>query len=145
MLAKLSQAILDHHEELAQIESKDCGKPLKQARADATACARYFEFYGGAPDKLHGETIPYPASYTVLTLREPHGVTGHVIPWNYPLQIFGRSVGGALAAGNACVVKPAEDACLSLLRVAEPGATLKEASGGSMTCQRMSVEAPIPA
>ena len=55
----------------------------------------------------------------MLTWREPHGVTGHIIPWNYPLQIFGRSVGGALAAGNACVVKPAEDACLSLLRVAE--------------------------
>jgi aldehyde dehydrogenase (NAD+) len=55
----------------------------------------------------------------VLSIREPHGVTGHIIPWNYPLQIFGRSVGGALAAGNACVVKPAEDACLSLLRVAE--------------------------
>ena len=92
---------------------------MKQARADVAACARYFEFYGGACDKLHGETIPYPAGFTVLTWREPHGVTGHIIPWNYPLQIFGRSVGGALAAGNACVVKPAEDACLSLLRVAE--------------------------
>ena len=55
----------------------------------------------------------------MLTWREPHGVTGHIIPWNYPMQIFGRSVGGALAAGNACVVKPAEDACLSLLRIAE--------------------------
>jgi aldehyde dehydrogenase (NAD+) len=55
----------------------------------------------------------------VLTVREPHGVTGHIIPWNYPMQIFGRSVGAALATGNACVVKPAEDACLSLLRVAE--------------------------
>ncbi len=55
----------------------------------------------------------------MLTWREPHGVTGHIIPWNYPLQIFGRSVGAALAAGNACVVKPAEDACLSLLRVAQ--------------------------
>ena len=119
LLTRLSQAILAHHEELAQIESRDCGKPLKQARADATACARYFEFYGGAPDKLHGETIPYQPGYTVLTWREPHGVTGHIIPWNYPLQIFGRSVGAALAAGNACVVKPAEDACLSVLRVAE--------------------------
>src|SRR3546814_573851 len=84
-----------------------------------TAVARYFEYYGGAADKLHGETLPYQNGYTVLTLREPHGVTGHVVPWNYPLQIFGRSVGGALAAGNACVVKPAEDACLSLLRLAE--------------------------
>ena len=104
---------------LALIEARDCGKPLAQARADVAACARYFEFYGGACDKLTGETIPYPAGYSVLTWREPHGVTGHIIPWNYPLQIFGRSVGGALAAGNACVVKPAEDACLSLLRVAE--------------------------
>ena len=118
-LQKLALILADHAEELAQIEAKDCGKPLKQARADAAAVARYFEFYGGAADKLHGQTIPYQRDTTVLTIREPHGVTGHVIPWNYPLQIFGRSVGGALAAGNACVVKPSEDACLSLLRVAE--------------------------
>ena len=119
VLARLARAVLDHADELALIEARDCGKPLAQARNDVAACARYFEFYGGACDKLHGDTIPYPSGYTVLTLREPHGVTGHIIPWNYPLQIFGRSVGGALAAGNACVVKPAEDACLSLLRVAE--------------------------
>jgi aldehyde dehydrogenase (NAD+) len=119
LLLKLSLKVLDHVDELTEIESRDCGKPTKQARADVVAIARYFEFYGGAADKLHGETLPYQNGYTVLTLREPHGVTGHVVPWNYPLQIFGRSVGGALAAGNACVVKPAEDACLSLLRVAE--------------------------
>ena len=118
-LAAISRAILDHADELTGIEARDCGKPLAQARADVTACARYFEFYAGAPDKLHGETLPYAEGYAVLTWREPHGVTGHVIPWNYPLQIFGRSVGAALAAGNACVVKPAEDACLSLLRLAE--------------------------
>ena len=117
-LAAIGAAIAEHAEELALLEARDCGKPLKQARADVAACARYFEFYAGAPDKLHGTTIPYAEGYTVLTWREPHGVTGHVIPWNYPLQILGRSVGGALAAGNACVVKPAEDACLSLLRVA---------------------------
>ena len=119
LLGKLSRAILDHAEELALTEARDCGKPLTQARADVAACARYFEFYGGACDKLHGETIPYPEGFTELTWREPHGVTGHIIPWNYPLQIFGRSAGGSLAAGNACVVKPAEDACLSVLRVAE--------------------------
>jgi aldehyde dehydrogenase (NAD+) len=118
-LAAISRAILDHADELALLEARDCGKPLAQARADVAACARYFEFYAGAPDKLHGETLPYAEGYAVLTWREPHGVTGHVIPWNYPLQIFGRSVGAALAAGNACVVKPAEDACLSLLRLAE--------------------------
>jgi aldehyde dehydrogenase (NAD+) len=119
LLGKLSRAILDRAEELALTEARDCGKPLTQARADVAACARYFEFYGGACDKLHGATIPYPEGYTVLTWREPHGVTGHIIPWNYPLQIFGRSVGASLAAGNACVAKPAEDACLSVLRVAE--------------------------
>jgi len=119
LLFALSRAILDRAAELAMIEARDCGKPLKQASADVAACARYFEFYGGAADKLHGTTIPYPREFTVLGWREPHGVTGHIIPWNYPLQIFGRSVGAALAAGNACVVKPAEDACLSLLRLAE--------------------------
>ena len=119
LLMRLSLKVSEHIEELAAIEQRDCGKPTKQARADAVALARYFEFYAGACDKLHGETLPYQEGYTVLTWREPHGVTGHVIPWNYPMQIFGRSVGGALAAGNCCVVKPSEDACLSLLRVAQ--------------------------
>lgn len=119
LLQKLSAKILEHADELTALEQRDCGKPTKQARADAIALARYFEFYAGACDKFHGETIPYPDGYSVLTWREPHGVTGHVIPWNYPMQIFGRSVGGALAAGNVCVVKPAEDACLSLIRVAQ--------------------------
>ncbi len=118
LLMKLSYAVVDHHDELARLESRTTGKPLKQGRADATALARYFEYYAGAADKLHGDTIPYQAGMTVLTLREPHGVTGHIVPWNYPMQIFGRSVGAALAAGNACVVKPAEDACLSVLRIA---------------------------
>jgi aldehyde dehydrogenase (NAD+) len=118
LLRRWGDAVEAHADELAQLESRDTGKPLKQARADALALARYFEFYAGAADKLHGQTIPYQDGYTVLTIREPHGVTGHIVPWNYPMQIFGRSVGAALAAGNACVVKPAEDACLSLLRVA---------------------------
>ncbi|HUR90756.1 MAG TPA: aldehyde dehydrogenase family protein [Ramlibacter sp.] len=119
LLMRLSNKIADHAEELAAIEQRDCGKPTKQARADALALVRYFEFYAGACDKLTGQTLPYLDGYTVLTWREPHGVTGHVIPWNYPMQIFGRSVGGALAAGNVCVVKPSEDACLSLIRVAQ--------------------------
>lgn len=118
LMLRMSQALLDHVDELAELEQRDTGKPTSQARADALAAARYFEFYAGAIDKLHGQTIPYPQDFTVLTLREPHGVTGHIVPWNYPLQIFGRSVAAALATGNACVVKPAEDACLSLLRVA---------------------------
>jgi len=119
LLMALSRKVGEHAAELAALEQRDCGKPTKQAAADAVALARYFEFYAGSCDKLHGETLPYQNGYSVLTWREPHGVTGHVIPWNYPMQIFGRSVGGALAAGNACVVKPAEDACLSLIRVAQ--------------------------
>ena len=119
LLMALSRKVAEHAGELAALEQRDCGKPTKQAAADAVALARYFEFYAGSCDKFHGETLPYQNGYSVLTWREPHGVTGHVVPWNYPMQIFGRSVGAALAAGNACVVKPAEDACLSLIRVAQ--------------------------
>jgi aldehyde dehydrogenase (NAD+) len=100
------------------IEASDVGKPLKQARADALALARYMEFYAGAADKVMGQTIPYLDGYTVYTLREPHGVTGHIVPWNYPMQIVGRSVGAALAMGNACVLKPAEEASLTALAFA---------------------------
>ncbi|MGU3495399.1 aldehyde dehydrogenase family protein [Xanthobacteraceae bacterium A53D] len=119
LLSKFAVAITEHAEELALLEARDTGKPLKQARADMVATARYFEFYGGAADKLHGETIPFLAGYFVPTERVPHGVTAHIIPWNYPAQMFGRNLGPALAVGNATVVKPAEDACLTPLRLAE--------------------------
>lgn len=118
LLTRLGAAILERAEELGGLESRDTGKPLSQGRADAIATARYFEFYGSAADKLHGETIPFLNGYTVATIREPHGVTGHILPWNYPMQIFGRSVGASLACGNACVVKPAEDASLTILAIA---------------------------
>ncbi|MFT7059555.1 MAG: aldehyde dehydrogenase (NAD+), partial [Pseudorhodobacter sp.] len=118
ILTRLGELILTRTEELAALEALDVGKPLTQARADAVALARYMEFYGGAADKIMGETIPYLDGYTVYTLREPHGVTGHIIPWNYPMQIIGRSVGAALAMGNACVLKPAEEACLTALAFA---------------------------
>ena len=118
VLAKIGQKVLENVELLARLEVHDVGKPLKQARADAVALARYCEFYGGAADKVHGETLPFAAGYTALTLREPHGVTGHIVPWNYPMQIVGRSVGAALAMGNACVLKPAEEACLTVLAFA---------------------------
>lgn len=118
LLTSIGRAVADQVESLAELESLDVGKPLKQARADALALARYLEFYGGCADKFHGETIPYLNDYTVYTLREPHGVTGHIIPWNYPMQIIGRSVVAALAAGNATVLKPAEEACLTALEFA---------------------------
>ncbi len=118
ILTRIGQFVLERVDVLAAIEAMDVGKPLTQARADAVALARYCEFYGGAADKVMGETIPYLDGYTVYTLREPHGVTGHIVPWNYPMQIIGRSVGAALAMGNACVLKPAEEACLTALAFA---------------------------
>ncbi|TMH01084.1 MAG: aldehyde dehydrogenase family protein [Betaproteobacteria bacterium] len=118
VLLRISAKVLEQADELARLEALDVGKPLKQGRADALALARYLEFYGGAADKVHGETIPFANGYTALTLREPHGVTGHIVPWNYPMQIIGRSVGAALAMGNACVLKPAEEACLTALAFA---------------------------
>ena len=119
VLLKMSQMVLNEVELLAELEANDVGKPLTQARGDAIALARYLEFYGGASDKIHGETIPYLKGYTVYTLREPHGVTGHIVPWNYPMQIIGRSIGAALAMGNTTVLKPAEEACLSALAFAD--------------------------
>lgn len=129
LLARMGRLILAQQEQLAQIESQDTGKPLKQALADIVVCARYLEFYSGACDKLHGDTIPFLEGHTVLTIREPHGVTGHIIPWNYPAAMFGRSVAAALAAGNTCVVKPAEDACQSYLHLAELAAEAGLPSG----------------
>jgi len=122
ILHRIGEAVLRNADLLAQLEARDVGKPLKQARADVEALARYFEFYGAAADKVHGDTIPYRSGFTALTIYEPHGVTAHIVPWNYPMQIIGRSLGAALAMGNAAVVKPAEEACLTLLeftRIAE--------------------------
>ena len=115
ILGEMGRLILARHEELAQLEARDTGKPLTQARTDITVAARYCEFYGGAADKLLGQQIPYLNDYHVVVLREPHGVTAHILPWNYPAQMFGRSVIPALAMGNAAVLKPSEDACLTPL------------------------------
>jgi aldehyde dehydrogenase (NAD+) len=149
LLMKMSALVLEQVEWLATLEAHDVGKPLKQGRADAIALARYLEFYGGAADKVHGDTIPFANGYTALTLREPHGVTAHIVPWNYPMQIIGRSVGAALAMGNACVLKPAEEACLTAIaftHIAEqaglpPGALnlvpgLGEEAGAALSAHR---------
>ena len=119
LMMKLSHLVTEHGEELALLEAKDTGKPMTTARNDMIVLARYFEFYGGAADKVHGEVIPFLNGYQVNLLREPLGVTAHIIPWNYPAQMMGRSIAPALAMGNAVVVKPAEDACMSCLRIAE--------------------------
>jgi aldehyde dehydrogenase (NAD+) len=119
ILMKLSALIAQHHEELSQLEARDVGKTLKMAQADVTVLSRYYEFYAGAADKTGGETIPLPNGFTAMTFREPYGVVGAIIPWNSPTQMMGRTSAPALAMGNTMVVKPAEDACLSALRIAE--------------------------
>ena len=118
-LSRVAGLISDQSDELASIESQDTGKPLKQSRVDCTVAARYFEYYAGAADKLHGESIPFLDDFQVFTRREAHGVTAHIIPWNYPLQMAARTFAATLAAGNAMVIKPAEQACLSVIRLAE--------------------------
>ncbi|HEY6630981.1 MAG TPA: aldehyde dehydrogenase family protein [Rhizobiaceae bacterium] len=119
LLTKLFRLVEENATELAALESRDTGKPLRQGRADVAAAMRYYEFYGGAGDKIHGDTIPFMDGYTALTLREPHGVVAGILPWNYPLQILGRVAGAGLAMGNTLVVKPAEDASLTAIRIAE--------------------------
>ena len=118
-LTRLCHLVEKHSAELAALESRDTGKPARQGKADVAATMRYYEFYGGAADKIHGDTIPFLDGYTALTLREPHGVVAGIIPWNYPLQILARVAGAALAMGNTLVVKPAEDASLTTIRMAE--------------------------
>lgn len=119
LMFKLSLRILEEKEALAQLETRDNGKPIKQSRTDMIMAARYFEFYGSAADKLHGEVIPFMNNYDVAMYREPHGVVAVILPWNYPAQQVGRSIAPALAMGNTVVLKPSEDACLSALRIAE--------------------------
>jgi aldehyde dehydrogenase (NAD+) len=127
-LAAVGRALLDHAEELAHLECRDTGKPLAQARGDVTAAARYFAYYAGAADKIEGSSIPLGPGYVDYTIREPWGVCGQIIPWNYPLQVAARTMAPALAAGNGVVLKPSEEASvtpLELLRLAR-GAGLPE-------------------
>jgi aldehyde dehydrogenase (NAD+) len=119
MLLRIAQAIRERGEELAELESRDNGKPLGQARTDVQVAARYFEFFAGAADKIMGHTIPLGPGLLDFTLREPIGVSGQIIPWNYPIQIGARGVAPALAAGCTVVLKPAEDAPMTALRLGE--------------------------
>lgn len=109
LLTRIADLIEQNHERLARIESEDTGKPLAQARADATVAARYFRFYGHAIDSYYGQTIPLSTDLHAYTRREAFGVTGHIIAWNYPMQLLARAVAPAIAVGNCAVVKPADE------------------------------------
>ena len=117
----MAQTIRQRAEELATLESRDNGKPLRQARTDVQVAARYFEFYGGVADKIMGHTIPMAPGIVDFTLKEPIGVSAQIVPWNYPIQIGSRGVAPALAAGCAVVVKPSSEAPMTALRLGEIG------------------------
>jgi aldehyde dehydrogenase (NAD+) len=118
ILWDIARRIRAEAEALAALETRNTGKPLRQARADVEVAARYFEFYAGAADKWGGRTIPVPGPFLDYTLREPLGVCAEIIPWNYPLQIGARAIAAPLAVGNTVVLKPAEEAPLTVLELA---------------------------
>jgi len=119
VLVDVARRLREKSDRLAVLETLDTGKPLSLSRSDVETCARYFEFYGGAADKIHGEVIPASNSHLTLTIREPYGVTAHITPWNAPINQAGRSAAAALAAGNSVVMKPAEEASVTTLELAE--------------------------
>jgi acyl-CoA reductase-like NAD-dependent aldehyde dehydrogenase len=118
LLRRLATLVEEHHEELARIESQNVGKPIAGARGEVGMVADVFHFYAGAVDKKHGETIPVSGGID-MTFREPLGVVGLIVPWNFPLNISSWKLGPALACGNTVVLKPAELTPLSALRLAE--------------------------
>jgi aldehyde dehydrogenase (NAD+)/betaine-aldehyde dehydrogenase len=119
LLRRLAALIDRDRQALGRLESQQTGKPLRQGLRDAEITVRYFDFYASAVETFYGTTFALDERTMVQTTWEPHGVTAHVIPWNYPLQILGRSVAPALAMGNCTVLKPAEEAPLTALKVGE--------------------------
>jgi len=118
-LQKYADLVKKNMEELAQIERANCGKPITAARGEAFGVNLVLEYYAGAANKYFGETIPTSVPGLDFTLREPIGVVGLIIPWNFPMNMASWKLGPALAAGNACILKPASYAPLSSIRLAE--------------------------
>ena len=144
LLRRLATLVEEHHEELSRIESRNAGKPISGARGEVGMVAQVFHFYAGAVDKHYGETIPVGGGVD-MTFREPLGVVGLIVPWNFPLNISSWKIGPALACGNTVVLKPAELTPLSALRLAElaleagiPEGVLNVVTGkGSVVGQRL--------
>jgi aldehyde dehydrogenase (NAD+) len=107
VLLRLAGRLEEQQEAFARLETQNMGKPLRESRIDIGFVVRTLEYVAGLADKIQGETIPVPGNRLDYTTREPLGVTVHIAPWNYPLLLSIRSVGPALAAGNAAVLKPA--------------------------------------
>ncbi|MEO5941138.1 MAG: aldehyde dehydrogenase family protein, partial [Candidatus Limnocylindrales bacterium] len=118
-LAKLADLIKKHSEELAWLESRNVGKPIGGSRGEIIGASLVFDYYAGAANKVYGQTIPVSKPGLDLTLREPIGVVGLIVPWNFPLLMASWKVAPALAAGNTAILKPASYTPLTALRLGE--------------------------
>jgi betaine-aldehyde dehydrogenase len=148
LLRRLSDAVLDHLEELAVIEARNAGKPIGDARGEIGMVAQTIGYYAGAPERLLGDTIPVSGGQA-WTVREPLGVVGLIVPWNFPLTIACWKLGPALAAGNTVVLKPAELTPLTALRFSElcleaglPEGVMNVVVGPGASCGARLVEHP---
>ena len=120
LLLRLADSIEAHADELARLESQDTGHPIRDAmRLDVPRTAACFRYFGGMADKVQGDVIPVEPGFLNYVPREPLGVVGQIVPWNFPLMFCSWKMGPALAAGNTVVMKPAELTPLSSLRIAE--------------------------
>lgn len=119
LLWKMAEEIEEHGEELAQLDSVDAGRPISDAREDIHAAVKNFRYFAGLTDKIHGTTIPAQNDKFVYTRREPYGVVGAITSWNYPLFNASAKLAPVLAAGNSCIIKPAEETPLTTLRLCE--------------------------
>src|SRR4029077_16076698 len=118
-LSKFAALIKSNTEELAQLESRNVGKPISSARGEVTGASLVFDYYAGAANKVFGETIPVSKPGLDFTLREPIGVVGLIVPWNFPIMMASWKVGPALATGNTAVLKPASYSPLTAIRLVE--------------------------
>jgi acyl-CoA reductase-like NAD-dependent aldehyde dehydrogenase len=147
-LHAIADSLTAHRDELALLEARNAGKPIGDARGEMEMVAGTFRYYAGAPERLLGDTIPV-AGGQAWTVREPLGVVGLIVPWNFPLTIAAWKLGPALAAGNTVVLKPAELTPLTALRFAEiaseaglPDGVLNVVVGPGRTCGQRLVEHP---
>src|SRR5436309_13235433 len=118
VLFKLADIVRSRASELAELETRNTGKPIAEAEFDIGDVATCFEYYGGLATKIHGDVIPVPDNAMSLALREPIGVAGQIVPWNYPLLMASWKLGPAICAGCTMVLKPAEQTSLTALALA---------------------------
>jgi acyl-CoA reductase-like NAD-dependent aldehyde dehydrogenase len=147
-LRALADAIAHHRNELARLEARNAGKPIGDAAGEMDMVIATFRYYAGAPERPSGDTIPVAGGHA-FTIREPLGVVGLIVPWNFPLTIAAWKLGPALAAGNTVVLKPAELTPLTALRFAEiaveaglPEGVVNVVVGPGRTCGQRLVEHP---